>query len=629
MSLLFLLQQNNPNALVTRIIPERKDNIVSVSSIVEEQLPHFVRVDHPRTVAFMEAYYEWMEEKNETLYSAFVLHEYKDIDNTIDEFVKYFRRQYLDRFPIDLAMDKSTGAKVDEKRLIKRIKQFYGAKGTEKSYRLLFRILYDTEIEIYYPKKDIIKASDGKWIQEKSLKLTSSIGTSGGTSGKIWSTPETIIRQDDASGKFIAEAKVSTVRVYETPLATISEIFLNDINGEFKRDVPVTFENNFSEVPYPVLQTVSVNTDIYGKVENGSGYKVGDKVTINSSVTGGTVQGSGAIGIVNSTNMNGSIISVELQECGLGYRHDSGATFDYAIETLTGTGAGLTSTSGAMFDNPGYFFDANGHPSSMKHLQDSFFYQDHSYEIKSEITLETYRQAIMDLVHPAGTKLFNRIFLRNYHPSNTVRETSSTAYDISTAGHYLPYTFNTVENLRHNTTGTDLYPFGYNPSVATADDDSSTAHQAAVARDRVYWGLVFNDEPGRTAQSDGYTAGNTYAFNAYGSTLSSGNTWDPGITGPLFNLSQGVIMSYGLSGASAAYTILGTAAAGDFANQCSYWTIYPHPNSRGLNTIPEGTTFANVQLEPFFHMTYPTSYSGVSIGGVLTSSETIQGIVLQ
>ena len=784
MSILFLIQQNNPTALVQRTIPERKDNIVSVSSLVEEQLPHFVRVDHPRTVAFMEAYYEWMEEKDETLYSAFILHEYKDIDETIDGFVKYFRRQYLDRFPKDLAIDKSTGAKVDEKRLIKRIKQFYGAKGTEKSYRLLFRILYDTEIEFYYPKKDIIKASHGKWIQEKSLKLTSLVGTSGGTSGKLWSTPETIIKQDDASGKFIAEAKVSRVSVYETALTTISEIFLNDINGIFKSDVPVTFANNFSEVPYPILQNVSVNIDVYGNKEKGRGYKVGDKVTITSSVTGGTIQGNGASGIVNTVSIDGGIISVELQECGLGYRHDSGATFDYAIETLTGTGAGLTSSSGALFDNPGYFFDANGHPSSTKHLQDSFFYQDYSYEIKTEITLESYKQAVLDLVHPAGTKLFNRIYIRKNHPTNTVKETSSTAYDISTFGHYLPYTFNTVENLRHNSQGVDLYPFGYNPSATgapatavdaidttgyvasgadasftisiptsagglggtaitflldenvitppsgsgpawaniikigtyagaetdalaagyiikainavtdarilyaasgngqagydigvtakqgssdtqitltmdtgsnsgnissalasvsglniidvtdfiggstygTANETGVTAHQAAVARDRVYWGLVFNDEPGRTAQSDGYTAGNTYAFPLPGA--SDGTTWDPGITGPLYHLSQGIVMNYGLSGASSDYTILATAEAGDFANQGSYWVIYQHPNSRGLNTIPSGTTFANVKLEPFFHMTYPGGYTN-STGGVLTTSETIHGIVLQ
>jgi len=625
MSILFLIQQNNPNVLVQREIPEKKDNIISVSSLVEEQLPHFVRVDHPRTVAFMEAYYEWMEEKDETLYSASLFHEYKDIDETIDQFVVHFRKQYLDRFPTDLAIDKTIGAKVDEKRLVKRIKQFYGAKGTEKAYRLLFRILYDTEIEFYYPKKDIIKASHGKWIQEKSLKLTSSEGVSGATYGLLWNTPETIITQKDASGKFIAEAKVSSVRVYETALTTISEVFLNDINGVFESDVPVTFENNFSEVPYPILQNISVNIDTYGNAERGRGYVIGDNVVLTTSVTGGSVQGYGAKGIVNTVTIEGGIVSIELQDSGLGYRHDSGATFDYVITSLTGTGAGLTSTSGALFNNSGHFFDASGHPSSNKHLQDSFFYQDYSYELKSEITLETYKQAVLDLIHPAGTKLFNRIYIRKHHPTNTVRETSATPYDISTCGHYLPYTFNTVENLRHNTTGTDLYPFGYNPSVATADDDSSTPHQAGVARSRVYWGLVFNDEPGRTAQSDGYTSGNTYAFNAYGS---SGTTWDPGTTGPLYHLSQGVVLNYGLSGASAAYEILATAEAGDFTNQGSYWVIYQHPNSRGLNTIPSGTTFANVKLEPFFHITYPDGFTN-GTGGIMTSSETVEGIVLR
>ena len=54
----------------------KEDSIVSLSSLISEQLPDFVRVDHPRLVDFLEAYYEWMEQKNETLYSTFVLQDF-------------------------------------------------------------------------------------------------------------------------------------------------------------------------------------------------------------------------------------------------------------------------------------------------------------------------------------------------------------------------------------------------------------------------------------------------------------------------------------------------------------------------------------------------------------------------
>ena len=120
-----LILQSNSTALPSRDIIVKKDSIVSVSSLVSEQFPDFIRLDHPRLVAFMEAYYEWMEQKEEALYSTFILKDFSDIDHTITEFIKHFKSQYLDRFPEQLAYDHTTGSPVDEKRLIKRIKDFY------------------------------------------------------------------------------------------------------------------------------------------------------------------------------------------------------------------------------------------------------------------------------------------------------------------------------------------------------------------------------------------------------------------------------------------------------------------------------------------------------------------------
>ena len=88
--------------------------------------------------------------------------------------------------------------------------------------------------------------------------------------------------------------------------------------------------------------------------------------------------------------------------------------------------------------------------------------------------------------------------------------------------------------------------------------------------------------------------------------MGAGGTWDPGVTGPMYNLSKGVFLSAttGGSGASAAegYTISATAAAGDFDNYGSYWIIYPHPNSRSIDNISAGCSFSAVQLQPFFYI---------------------------
>ena len=310
-----LILQANSVPLPTRDTISKKDNIVSISSLVSEQFPEFIRIDHPRTVAFMEAYYEWMEQKDETLYSTFILKDFSDIDQTIDEFIKHFKSQYLDRFPEKLAYDHETGAAVNEKRLIKRIKDFYKAKGTEKAYQLLFRILYDTTVDFYYPKTDIIKASDGKWIDEKSIKITSL------SDNDIWNSPETIVTQTNKAGEFIANAKVTNVRKYEHHKLTVAELFLTDLNGTFVPDGVVSFESGNEELIYPVLSSVMVNVNDEGISENGRGYKAGDQIYISST------NGSGARGTISSVNNNGGVSSIKLSDSGVGYRSSDSFTY--------------------------------------------------------------------------------------------------------------------------------------------------------------------------------------------------------------------------------------------------------------------------------------------------------------
>ena len=116
-----------------------------LSSLVSNRLPEFIRVDHPTLVAFLEAYYEWLQlsDRGGKILSPMVLGDVIDVDNTLDDFLDEFKREYLLNFPEQLAISKATGKPVDVRKLVKNIKAFYRAKGTEKSYEFLFRILYD------------------------------------------------------------------------------------------------------------------------------------------------------------------------------------------------------------------------------------------------------------------------------------------------------------------------------------------------------------------------------------------------------------------------------------------------------------------------------------------------------
>jgi len=609
MSLSLILNSTNTTAETTlSALTTKPDSIVSVSALIAEQLPSFVRQDHTRLTEFMEAYYEWMEQKSGTVYSTAVLQDYSDIDTSISDFISHFRNQYLENFPVRLAYDQKTKSAVDEKRLLKRIKEFYRAKGTEKAYKLLFRILHDTEIvQFYYPQTDIVKSSSGVWITDKSLKVSF-------TNPEIWNIKDKTITQTE-SGQFIGSGIVRDIKQYNTSNASVAELFIDEINGEFRTD-RITIEvggntASFTESVFPVVTGIepTITKGPTGATQSGLYYAVGEKISV---LTG--TGGQGAIAEVSRINGQGGILSVKVVDSGIGYLPTDTLTFQ--IDTVSGTGAGLTASFGAVTNYPGYYFGSAGQASANKKLFDNRFYQDFSYEIKTSIALQTYKKEVLNLIHPAGTKLFNQMLMKNIHNVENRWKTSARPFEISVLGHYTPYTFNTTENLRHNSNNIDCYPFGYNPTNALANEGATLSnqdgHTGYGARTSQWFGQVYNDWAGRTAQSDSVVAGMTFAFTLGSSGEAgsiSGGTWAAGSTtqscsGPMFEGSQGVflITHIGTAGASAAYAFVGTADAGTFDEGGSYWVIYPHPNIRGITGSTAGCKFSEVEMNGFFYI---------------------------
>ena len=144
------------------------------SILVEGQLPEFVRDEYPLFVTFLEAYYEFLENKqgtnkNDLLTEAKKLKTVFDVDQSIDEFEEYFFRTYASLVPVSIGANKEL--------LIKNILPLYQAKGSEKSFKLLFRFLFGQEPKIVYPRDSILKASDGKWRIDKTIKVSTDISS--------------------------------------------------------------------------------------------------------------------------------------------------------------------------------------------------------------------------------------------------------------------------------------------------------------------------------------------------------------------------------------------------------------------------------------------------------------------
>ena len=126
-----------------------------ISIFVKDQFPAFYREDGLIFEKFVEAYYEFLEQTDNTLDYSRNLIEYQDIDRSTEEFLEQFKKLYLEQLPGLI--------KADDRLTIKHILDFYRAKGSERAIQLLFRLLFDEAATVDNPGLDVIKPSTSSW----------------------------------------------------------------------------------------------------------------------------------------------------------------------------------------------------------------------------------------------------------------------------------------------------------------------------------------------------------------------------------------------------------------------------------------------------------------------------------
>jgi len=426
-----------------------------LSNFVPDRLPEFVRVDHPTLVAFLSAYYEWLGLRRNSgkILSPLEMNDIPDIDTTLDQFVDHFKSEYLLNFPETLAVNKTTDEPVDPRRLIKNIKQFYLAKGTEKSYEFLFRILYDASVEFYYPKKDIMRLSSGRWTQNNYLRISNSLGD------QIYEAAGNNIVQYDSGGNIVATARVIDVTVYQIGNFPVAELLITGRNGTFRTgNLGIDFNSgaaDFHEVTvYSVVSSVTINNA-------GSDYQIGDRIKFVANGDSGQ-RGTGTVVEVNST---GGIRKINIDDFGINYTKAP----TIAINSVRGSGFNGTVTVGSLCQSAGYYANNDGRLSTNKVLQDNHFYQNWSYVLKSEVVIDRYREVIRRLVHPIGTGMFGSVLIKRCAKEDLDNSSALMSFRIPIIGHYVPYTFKTFDDLSvwflSGVTGGGLTAAGYSPDT--------------------------------------------------------------------------------------------------------------------------------------------------------------------
>lgn len=144
------------------------------SYIVPYQIAEWIRNEYPTYTRFIEAYFNYLDADDELMESLgastpspnYILQE------LIDRFsISHYHTDFLQTLLEQYAVDFPDEKQLDTKFLIKQIRSFYTSKGSREAIKTLFRIIYNEEIEIFKPSEYILRASDGIWTNELSIKV--------------------------------------------------------------------------------------------------------------------------------------------------------------------------------------------------------------------------------------------------------------------------------------------------------------------------------------------------------------------------------------------------------------------------------------------------------------------------
>ena len=421
-----------------------------LSSVVSTQIPEFIREDYPTFVAFVEAYYEYLQTQGVDLSAT------RDLDKTLDKFVIEFKKELAHNLP---------GIVEDERFILSHIKDQYLAKGSEASYKLLFKLLFGKNVELKYPGTQMLRASDGKWNQEISVFAQIDFGDPTTIVGKLVDiqTASRLIR-------VLVDRKEDLVGEVDRIVAlggNVYEFFLDKkFFGVLKPTDKIKYKDIFQATILPATQTPNIvqpgrnfrvgqvfevrsgaGTGALLKVtavDNDNGIKYAEFIKFGIGYTANFAVNILASNTINSSFNNTPIASInrigddlEIGDITLGFDEQGYINYGdvFAADYVNGTYAGTVvrefslnfrnaqtdSTEpaiievdlGALVKYPGYYTSNNGFLDDAIFIQDSKYYQAFSYVLKIDERLSSYKSAVKTMLHPAGMALFGEYNITN------------------------------------------------------------------------------------------------------------------------------------------------------------------------------------------------------------------------
>lgn len=445
----------------------------NISPLIAGQLPEYIQESTPLFKDFLVTYFQYASQRDKSIGLVQNNPFDMDIDETQDAYLSKFYATYGEYLPKEIAYDK--------RHFIKLLNKIYESKGTEKSLKLIFKLLFNDSVTVSYPTEQVLRASGGNWTQENFITVATKFGQ--------LPTDAFRLSISNATGDY-AITITKTVRVSST-----------DVRMYFRA---------FDRVAFIADQLVYVYGDARQIVYMGQIGKSPSKLIIKAAGAGWqhgqviVIEGNGTptISRVTSVNSTGGITGVEILSHGSAHvagqmvtispypnrptsssvdftsKQVSPGVFHHTLkinEFTDGTSETITATSNAQNDKSyflenymaqgytgfvainqvntqvikseiedmglsisdwlasratflyetenvvktkGFYADDAGKISNQEiRVQDSYYYQPFSYVMNSAKDISEY-QHVLNITHPAGTKRFSNIVKSNEYTFN-------------------------------------------------------------------------------------------------------------------------------------------------------------------------------------------------------------------
>jgi hypothetical protein len=278
------VEMNHAVTSIPNLRPYNDDitGIDKIASIVQNQFPDFYKEDAPTFLAFIQAYYDYLEENGKMSDAIRNLENYKDINSTLDEFLTYFSNDLLPSIPKDVLGDKRIMAKY--------VKNFNLTRGTLSAFKLLFRALFNEEVELGLPSVSVLKVSDGDWQIERYLVTKYNV--------EIYKLIGKTIKGVTSK----SEALVEDVRSITINGRNVMQILLSNVKGVFFHLERIKAKD------YPELSSlipiVEAGINSVEIITPGGEFRRGDIIKIVSSKVGGF----GKVVVTDINNLEGGLV---------------------------------------------------------------------------------------------------------------------------------------------------------------------------------------------------------------------------------------------------------------------------------------------------------------------------------